>query len=1053
MAGIMDSKISRRIFLTGSATAASGLAALWGSWPWLPGMFHRRGTYVYPMRTELWKGVEVRYSVCRQCRSDCGLEARVFNGVLIKLDGNPYHPNTTEPQLSYATTVNASLKTTQIHSLCARGQAGRQTLYDRFRTYYPLKRVGPRGSGQWKTISWEQLIAEVTEGGYLFKDVPGEASRHVDGFAALWRHGQGPNTPVDPAHPDLGPVTNQFVLYWGRAEPGQSTFLTRFATAFGSVNALPHVGICELNHHVATMQSLDGKIAMLKPDIKHAEYVIWFGANIYQANFPMQTLSRKVAEASAEGTLKFVLVDVRAPNAAMRASRFVKVQPGGDAGIVMGMIRHIIENHRYNGAFLTAPSYDAAHTAGEMDYTNATWLVVEDAGHPLHGQFLTAAAAGLAAGKESADAPTVIDAATGKAALAAQTSVAKLWPSGDLSSAAITVNGVTCRTAFQVLYEEAQSRSYEEYQEIAGVPASTIKELAMEFTAHGRKAVADFYRGPAMHSNGVYTGRGIMTLNFLVGNIDHAGGYITGGKPADFMGSYSGAPYNLGKWPAPAYSVPPGVKISREGSFYENTSFYQDAVGKGQQPFPAPRPWFPFGFGIWHEIFAGAWFQYPYPVKILLQHEANPAWSAPPGMSGAPDESLPWFRLIKDLDKVPLFIASDILVSETSHYADYVVPDTGYLECWGMLPGFPTVPTSVVGVRQPVIEPLIARTPGGEPMCVEQFLIDVARKLGMPGFGKNAFMEGGDLNTREDFYLKMVANIAFYPAYLKKEGERLVPTGPVPDASAPDDWKDAKRWQQRYGNALKQAEWAKAAYVLARGGRFEDYDAGYLPAPLPEWMTYRYGDEKMPCQVYNATFAKTHNAITGETFSPVAKYEPLRFMDGTLLSTADPRKEYPFVLSTYKQPIHSKSRTWADKWLVELMPEAYVEMNPWDAKQLDVQNGDWVLVRSATYPKGLKGQVQIMPGIRPGVVSFPAAFGHWHYDSGEWRIDGNLYRGDKELNTRVRLNAVMRLDPSLSDHSGWGTCIEDPVGGGADYYSTRVRVEKTMPASRTLVQT
>ena len=75
-----DTEVSRRMFVVGSVGAASALATLWGSWPWLPGMFHRRGTYVYPMRTELWKGVDVRYSVCRQCRSDCGLEARVYNG-------------------------------------------------------------------------------------------------------------------------------------------------------------------------------------------------------------------------------------------------------------------------------------------------------------------------------------------------------------------------------------------------------------------------------------------------------------------------------------------------------------------------------------------------------------------------------------------------------------------------------------------------------------------------------------------------------------------------------------------------------------------------------------------------------------------------------------------------------------------------------------------------------------------------------------------------------------------------------------------------------------
>ena len=709
--GLGDKEISRRMFVVGSVGAASALTAAWGVSPWLPAMFRRRGTYTFPMRTELWKGVDVRYSVCRQCRSDCGIEARVFNGVLIKLDGNPYHLNTTEPHLEYATPVDESLRVTVPHSLCARGQAGRQTVYDRYRVFFPLKRKGPRGSGQWQTISWEQLIREVTEGGYLFRHVPGEANRYVEGFKDLWKNGQGPNTPVDPQHPDLGPITNQFVLFWGRSEPGQNNFLTRFATAFGSVNALPHVGICELNHHVATMQSLDGKIAMLKPDIKNSEYIIFFGVNVYNANFPMQTLSRKVADASASGQLKFVLVDPNTPNSAGRAVRHVKIKPGGDGALVMGMIRHIIEQHRYNLPFLSHPSYQAAQSAGELDYTNASWLVIQDPANPAHGQFLTAAQAGLVSATDAAaDDPVVIDAASGNARLASQTTTASLWPTGDLSVRPVSVNGISCRTGFQILYQEAKKHSYAEYAHEAGIAESIIYELATEFTSHGRKAAADFYRGPAMHTNGVYAGRGIMTLNFLIGNIDWAGGYITGGKAADPLGSYHGAPYNLAKWPAPTRTVPPGVPISREKSFYESTSLYQDAVKSGQNPFPTRRPWYPFGFGIWHEIFAGAWYQYPYPVKILLQHEANPAWSAPPGMSGAPDETLPWFRLIKDTDKIPLYIASDILISESSRYADYIVPDTTYLETWGMLPGFPTVPTGVLGIRQPVIEPMTAKT-------------------------------------------------------------------------------------------------------------------------------------------------------------------------------------------------------------------------------------------------------------------------------------------------------------------------------------------------------
>ena len=96
-----------------------------------------------------------------------------------------------------------------------------------------------------------------------------------------------------------------------------------------------------------------------------------------------------------------------------------------------------------------------------------------------------------------------------------------------------------------------------------------------------------------------------MVLNFLLGNVDWAGGYITGGGAADYLGKTPSAPYPLTTWPNQPDHVPTGVRISREGAFYEKSIAYQAAEKTGHSPFPAPRPWFPFGFGIWPEIFAG----------------------------------------------------------------------------------------------------------------------------------------------------------------------------------------------------------------------------------------------------------------------------------------------------------------------------------------------------------------------------------------------------------------------------------------------------------------
>jgi tetrathionate reductase subunit A len=519
---------------------------------------------------------------------------------------------------------------------------------------------------------------------------------------------------------------------------------------------------------------------------------------------------------------------------------------------------------------------------------------------------------------------------------------------------------------------------------------------------------------------------------------------------------------------------------------------FMNAKKAGKNPYPAKRPWFPFGGGQWPEMFAGIYEGYPYGAKILVQHMANPAWSAP-AMGGAHDHKLPWQRLIHDTEKVPLFIAIDMVISESSSHADYIVPDTSYLEGWEFPSVWPVVPTKTQGVRRPVVEPLTAQTPDGEPICMEQFFIDVAKSLGLPGFGARAFNEGGSLDRREDYYLKMVANIAYDSSFQAWQRGSLVNLRPVPDAEG-DEQQAIASLRAANAAALTNAQWRKAAYVLARGGRFEDYEAAYLPsreaqsrlleltqglilntgierwAPLkdqitPEqlrlafanaigqpqssshsraWMTHRYGEGGVPCQIYNPTVAGAFNAITGEPASGTARYVPMRNMRGELLEDLDPRSRFPLVLTTYKEAISSHSYSVANPWLTELMPEAFIDMCQLDAQELGLKEGDQVRVWSATLPKqnGIVGRLRLLHGVRPGVIAFPHGYGHWEYGGGTWSVNGRKVTGDKARNVPVRLNAVMRLDSSIAAPDGWSVGLMDPVAGGQAYFETRVAVEK-----------
>ena len=89
-----------------------------------------------------WAGterVEKVATICEMCFWRCGVLASVSDGRVVRLEGNPDHP------------LNRG-------RLCARGNAGADLLYDPDRLKYPMLRVGARGEGRFKRISWDEAL-------------------------------------------------------------------------------------------------------------------------------------------------------------------------------------------------------------------------------------------------------------------------------------------------------------------------------------------------------------------------------------------------------------------------------------------------------------------------------------------------------------------------------------------------------------------------------------------------------------------------------------------------------------------------------------------------------------------------------------------------------------------------------------------------------------------------------------------------------------------------------------------------------------------------------
>lgn len=945
---LLDKGISRRSFLKLSSTLAAGTA--------LAGVLFRedkaRAAYFgNPVLVDTNPRVEIKYSVCQGCHGRCGLKAKIVDGILTKLEGNPFHPCNLEQHLPFATdpaTVRALSG-----RMCAKGLAGMQTLYDPHRLKQPLKRVGERGAGQWEAISWEQAFSEIAAKLLQYRDL---------------------NTPIDPNAPELGKKVNQIMFSGGRNQ--QSAFTdVFFRNIIGTINYRhDHTSICEASHHVAHELTFgwgdappfltSGFPNHTKPDLPNAEFVLWFGTDPCSANFTFVAIARKFIEMAQRGG-KFYVVDPRC-NVAASKSNWVPIKPGTDAALALGIARHIIDNNLYNAAFLRRPHDGAANPTGELNVADATLLVKIEGGRPT--AFLRASEAGIPGGTN-----TDFVVWSGGAAVKFNTvDTAELLPG------VLNVNGITCKTAFQLYVERVRERTLAEWSAICGVPVATIQQLGNELAAAGRRGCVTMYRGPVQHTNGTYAGMAILSLNTLMGNYNWKGGMAFGGG-----GWSSGSSQNV----VPGAVTPSGVQLTRVRAKYENSSEYAAKLAAGQNPYPARRPWFPLaGHYNYQEIFPSIEEEYPYPIKALILYWQGTPYSTP--AARATFERVMSAKVGGEY-KLPLVVAIDIAIGEATAWADYVLPDTTYLERWTVVGLTPTTITKASPVRQPVVGTFDPAT--GDYTGV------------LPG-----------AKTLEDILIG-----------LGNAMHAIDPSVPKPP------WRNAwGYWGQAIKNMAEGSNGPGLEYVLARGGRFADYTTAYDGEKLNNRFSGRI-------YFFSEKLATTRDSMTGQWFDGMGKYEPVADILGRPVAVQD--AALPLHLVTYKMSWHTQMHTARYPWLMSIQPDNFIEINPVDATARGLRTGDRAKLFSASAPEGIEGLVRVTSTVAPGVVAVSHHFGHWEMSSRPHRVNGVPTPYDSSRGAGITANSTMRADPVLRN-----VTLQDKIGGSAAFYDTRVEVQKVV---------
>lgn len=1002
------------------------------------------------------------YSACLNCNTGCGIKCKIQDGVLSKIDGNPYNPFNLVPHLDMKTNVDdASIVDA---GLCPKGQAGIQIAYDPYRIRKVLKRAGKRGENKWISIPFDQAVKEIVDGGNLFSSVPGEKDRYVEGLRSIMamtdekiakemaadmghilkekdkenrqilmdnfkqKFAQYKDKFIDWNHPDLGLKNNQFVMAWGRLKGGRKEFIKYLGGAFGTTNLHGHTTVCQGSLYFTckaiSEQYIDGKFSGSKKfywqaDLEKAKYVLFVGANLFDANYGPTNRTVRLTENLSKGYTKIGVVDPRFTKLASKAEDWLPINPGTDSALAMAIIQWIIANERFNAQFLSNSNLASAKAQGEASYINASWLVEVKDGNP--GKFLRASDYAIAGAKTN----DLVVMVNGKpTAFDPNDSESPIYGDLFVNSKLKNKKGETVdvKSSLQILKESSEENSIDEWCKIAGVDVAAVIKVANKLTSYGNMACVDVHRGSAQHTNGFYNIFSWMSINMLLGNFDHKGGMALASK-FGYDGS-KGEPFNIAK---PKHKIAAfGISSIRHGVDYENTSIF-----KG---YPAKRNWYPISSDVYEEIIPSIGDQYPYPIKALFTYMGAPTYSLPAGHTN--------IDVLADLEKLPLYFASDIIVGSTSMYADYIFPDLSYLERWEFQGSHPNMIHKAGPVRQPVISPIpetIKVYNQEMPISLESLLMAIGENMNFKAFGDNAFGAGEHFRCPEDFYLRGVANMAF-----SNEPSKEVPDADDKELQIFLDSRrhldksvfDASKWKQIVG----ENKWRKVVYVLNRGGRFDDHEKAYEG----DLLKNRYG--RLLNMYHEKTAGKKYSG-TGKKYSGIARYLPISTYDGQSLDSLS--KGYPLHLITSRTISQTKSRTVGSYWLNALMPENAIIINNIDAIKLNLKDNDLVKVVSATNTKGqwdlkngrtkdMIGKIKITETIKPGIINFYLGFGHWATGASDIEVNGEIIKGDPRRAKGIHANAAMWTDPSLRNN----TCLVDPVGGSVSFYDTKVKLEK-----------
>lgn len=599
---------------------------------------------------------EVRKTTCYMCACRCGINVHLTSGKVTYIEGNRDHP------------INKGV-------LCAKGASGIMQVTAPSRLRKPLRRVGPRGSGAFEEISWDEALSQ----------------------AVAWLK------PIRDTAPE------KLAFFTGR---DQSQSLTGWwAQQFGTPNYAAHGGFCSVNMAAAGIYTLGGAFWEFgAPDWDRTRLFILFGVAEDHDSNPIKI---GIGKLKARGARVIGVNPIRTGYNAV-ADDWVGITPGTDGLLILALIHCLLEAGKIDLGYLAR-------------FTNAPLLVTETEG----------AEKGLILRNAEAQ-PFVIDRRTGQPAPwdapGVEPDLGATWQGHRTVFQHMAERYLSPDHAPEAVADRCGVPALRIRQLAAEIAAAAfdqpvvIEEPWEDFRGDrhpnmtGRPVSFHAMRGISAHSNGFQTARALHLLQIILGAVETPGSWRM--KPP--------YPKPMEAHPTPHWVSRPGQPLSGPHLGYvrspEQLAVHPDGqparIDKGfswENPFSA--------HGLMQMVIPNAHAGDPYAIDTLFLYMANMAWNS--SMNTAQVMEMLTARGEDGEYRIPRIIYSDAYASEMVAYADLILPDTTYLErhdCISLLDRPISEPDAAGdAIRWPVVEP------DRDVRGFQSVLLDLGARLGLPG--------------------------------------------------------------------------------------------------------------------------------------------------------------------------------------------------------------------------------------------------------------------------------------------------------------------------------